>query len=92
MSPFPFLFLLSPVVHPAGRKPLTGDGPWQRFRVTAAGSQELTPALFDAAREHGWRLAELRPDPKTLETVFRDLAALPAGGSPAAAASKAVAS
>jgi ABC-2 type transport system ATP-binding protein len=69
----------------AGVEPVTGDGGWQRFRVTATSTKELTPMLFDAAREHGWRLAELRPDPKTLETVFRDLAAQPAGASKAVA-------
>ena len=73
-----------------GVEALAGDGSWQRFRVTGASNRELTPLLFDAAREHGWRLAELRSDPKTLETVFRDLAALPAMGT--AGASKAVAS
>ncbi len=62
---------------------------WQRFRVTAAGKAELTPRLYDAARSNDWRLAELRPDPKTLESVFRDLAATPGK---TATATKAVAS
>ena len=53
------------------------DAGWTRFRVTSRQRTELTPLLYDTARERGWRLSELRPDPKTLETVFRDLAEVP---------------
>ncbi len=34
---------------------------------------ELCPAIFDVARQRGWRVAELRPDRKTLESIFRGL-------------------
>ncbi|MCC6746888.1 MAG: ATP-binding cassette domain-containing protein [Deltaproteobacteria bacterium] len=43
------------------------------FRVVGEG-RELCPAIYDLARERGWRLAELRPDAQTLEAVFRGLA------------------
>jgi ABC-2 type transport system ATP-binding protein len=50
---------------------------FRRFRVTADrgdAGDSLCPTIFDLAREKNWRLAELRPDSKNLETVFRDLA------------------
>ena len=50
----------------------TGD--FTRWRVTSGGSDDLCPALFDALRTKSWKIGELRPDPKTLERVFRDLA------------------
>jgi len=50
----------------------TGD--FTRWRVTSGSSDDLCPALFDALRAKSWKIGELRPDPKTLERVFRDLA------------------
>jgi len=50
-------------------------GDFQRWRVTSSRSDDLCPALFDALRTTKWKIGELRPDPKTLERVFRDLAA-----------------
>jgi len=47
---------------------------FQRWRVTSNTSDELCPALFDALRATRWKIGELRPEPKTLERVFRDLA------------------
>ena len=38
-----------------------------------AKEHDLCPALFEAVRPTGWKVGELRPDPKTLERVFRDL-------------------
>jgi len=45
-----------------------------RWRVTSGTSDDLCPALFDALRTKTWKVGELRPEPKTLERVFRDLA------------------
>ena len=49
-------------------------GEFMRWRVTSGSTDELCPALFDALRATRWRIGELRPEPKTLERVFRDLA------------------
>ncbi|MBC7977218.1 MAG: ATP-binding cassette domain-containing protein [Myxococcales bacterium] len=49
-------------------------GAFTRWRVTSGTSDELCPALFEALRTTRWKIAELRPEPKTLERVFRDLA------------------
>jgi len=50
-------------------------GDFTRWRVTSKGAGELCPALFEALRSTQWKVGELRPEPKTLERVFRDLAA-----------------
>ncbi len=45
------------------------------FQVEADGktdSATLCPAIYDLARQRGWRLAELRTDRRSLESVFRD--------------------
>jgi len=47
---------------------------FRRWRVTSNATTELCPALFDALRTTSWKLGELRPEPKTLERVFRELA------------------
>jgi ABC-2 type transport system ATP-binding protein len=52
------------------------DGRFQRWRVTSETNDQLCPALFDLARDRGWRISELRSDSRTLETVFRQLAGL----------------
>jgi ABC-2 type transport system ATP-binding protein len=49
-------------------------GDFTRWRVTSGSADELCPALFEALRTTSWKISELRPDPKTLERVFRDLA------------------
>jgi hypothetical protein len=49
-------------------------GEFTRWRVTSGSADELCPALFDALRTTRWKIGELRPEPKTLERVFRDLA------------------
>ena len=49
------------------------DG-YNRYRVIGDAGLELCPAIFDIAKERSWRLAELRPEHRTLESVFRDLA------------------
>jgi ABC-2 type transport system ATP-binding protein len=50
-------------------------GDFTRWRVTSKGADDLCPALFEALRTTRWKVGELRPEPKTLERVFRDLAA-----------------
>jgi ABC-2 type transport system ATP-binding protein len=45
-----------------------------RYRITAAKDMNLCPAIYDVARQQNWRLAELRPETRTLESVFRELA------------------
>ena len=54
----------------------TADG-FARWRVTSSAADELCPALYDALRTTTWKVGELRPEPKTLERVFRDLAESP---------------
>ena len=49
-------------------------GDFTRWRVTSGSADELCPALFEALRTKSWKIGELRPEPKTLERVFRDLA------------------
>jgi ABC-2 type transport system ATP-binding protein len=49
-------------------------GDYQRWRITSDSNQELCPSLFDALRGKDWRIAELRSDTRTLESVFRELA------------------
>jgi ABC-2 type transport system ATP-binding protein len=49
-------------------------GDFTRWRVTSKSADDLCPALFDALRSTRWKVGELRPEPKTLERVFRDLA------------------
>jgi ABC-2 type transport system ATP-binding protein len=49
-------------------------GGFQRWRVTSSSADDLCPALFEKLRGTSWKLGELRPEPKTLERVFRDLA------------------
>ncbi|MEJ7603589.1 MAG: ATP-binding cassette domain-containing protein, partial [Kofleriaceae bacterium] len=46
----------------------------KHWRVTSSATAELCPALFEALRTTSWKVGELRPEPKTLERVFRDLA------------------
>jgi ABC-2 type transport system ATP-binding protein len=53
----------------------TDDGFWI-FRVLGGldSPKELCPRIYDLAREHSWPLRELRPDVRTLEAVFNELA------------------
>jgi ABC-2 type transport system ATP-binding protein len=50
------------------------DGGFSSWRITAEHEMELCPLVYDTARERGWRLAELRAEVRTLESVFRELA------------------
>jgi ABC-2 type transport system ATP-binding protein len=49
-------------------------GELARWRVTSTASGDVCVALFEALRKKAWKVGELRPEPKTLERVFRDLA------------------
>ena len=51
-----------------------GGNGFVRYRVTGDKDLDLCPLIFDVARDKAWRLAELRPETRTLESVFRELA------------------
>jgi len=59
-----------------GVEPLrTPDGfPGYRVLGKRQDGRDLCPAIYDLARENGWKLRELRRDVRTLETVFNELA------------------
>jgi ABC-2 type transport system ATP-binding protein len=67
--------LLGAIDGVTGVEPVGEAGDLQRWRVTSSASSDLCFALFDAVRTTSWKIGELRPEPKTLERVFRDLAA-----------------
>ncbi|MEL7370704.1 MAG: ATP-binding cassette domain-containing protein [Myxococcota bacterium] len=46
---------------------------YTRYRVTGEKEIELCPMLFSTAKDESWTLAELRPETRTLESVFREL-------------------
>jgi ABC-2 type transport system ATP-binding protein len=50
------------------------DDGFIRYRVTGRRDLVLSPKIFDLARNRNWRLAELRQETRTLESVFRELA------------------
>jgi gliding motility-associated transport system ATP-binding protein len=52
------------------------DDGFDHWRVTAS-TDDLCPALFDALKATSWKVAELRSDTRTLESVFRELAQTP---------------
>ncbi len=50
------------------------DG-YPAYRILGRGDgADLCPAIYNLARQEGWRLRELRRDVRTLETVFNELA------------------
>lgn len=51
------------------------EGEYRQWRVTSKGKEDLCPALFDALRKTDFKVGELRSDVRTLETVFREMAA-----------------
>jgi len=55
------------------------DEKYRRWRVISDHEADLCPAVFECLRGAGWKVGELRPDPKTLERVFRDLATTETG-------------
>ena len=44
------------------------------YRIRGQNGVDLCPAIYDLAREQGWPVREIRPDVRTLETVFNQLA------------------
>ncbi len=53
----------------------TAEGfPMFRVRGQDGDGADLCPTIYELAREQGWPLRELRPDVRTLETVFNELA------------------
>ncbi|MEZ4271794.1 MAG: ATP-binding cassette domain-containing protein [Myxococcota bacterium] len=49
------------------------DG-YRQWRVETQGKQDdLCPEIFNSVRQKNWSISELRSDPRTLETVFREL-------------------
>lgn len=49
---------------------IEGENGFVRYRLEGE-NPELCLAIHDVVREKGWRIAELRPDVRTLESVFR---------------------
>jgi ABC-2 type transport system ATP-binding protein len=58
-------------------EPVGDTGGFTRWRVTSSSADNLCATLFDALRTTSWKIGELRPEPKTLERVFHDLADRP---------------
>jgi ABC-2 type transport system ATP-binding protein len=58
-------------------EPVGDTGGFTRWRVTSSAADNLCSTLFDALRTTSWKIGELRPEPKTLERVFHDLADRP---------------
>ena len=44
------------------------------YRVKGRAGVDLCPAIYNLAREQNWSVREIRPDVRTLETVFNQLA------------------
>lgn len=63
-------------MHRVGSVQATVDVGGHPAFLVQAGSEgvDLCPAIYDMARQHDWPLRELRPDVRTLETVFNELA------------------
>ena len=53
------------------RPALSADG-YPTWRITGGG--DITPRIFELAREHNWALRELRRDAVTLESFFKQVA------------------
>ena len=49
------------------------------YRLDLDGRDDVGEAVYQAVRERGWSLAELRRDDRTLEQVFRELTESTAG-------------
>jgi ABC-2 type transport system ATP-binding protein len=54
-------------------KSARGNG-YPTYRIQSQGGVDLCPAIYELARRHDWPVRELRPDVRTLETVFNQLA------------------
>jgi len=50
-----------------------GAGGFHTYRLSLTGGDDAGPAIYEAVRQRGWPLAELRRDERTLEQVFREV-------------------
>ena len=46
------------------------EGDFQRCALTPRAGHDLRPAIYDLAREHGWRLRELTCSRHSLEDIY----------------------
>jgi len=53
---------------------LKQDDGYPAYRVVGKKNTDLSPTIYELAREHDWPLRELRRDVRTLESVFNELA------------------
>lgn len=53
---------------------IRGSNGHPTYRIRGQAGLDLCPAIYDLARQHNWPVRELRPDVRTLETVFNQLA------------------
>jgi ABC-2 type transport system ATP-binding protein len=51
----------------------TGADRFHTYRLRLSGEGDIGETVYEAVRERGWALRELRRDDKTLEQVFREL-------------------
>ncbi len=51
-----------------------GGNGFVQYRVIGQKDAALCPLIFDVAKDKDWRLSELRPETRTLESVFNELA------------------
>ncbi len=61
-----------------GVEPFQAAGGYAGYRIVSnpavTTGNDLGPAIYDLARAHDWPVRELRPDVRTLESVFNELA------------------
>jgi ABC-2 type transport system ATP-binding protein len=57
-----------------GIEALTTPDGFPAYRLLGTAKADLTPGVYNLARENAWPLRELRRDVRTLETVFNQLA------------------
>ena len=69
------LAAISGVEHVGVEDDGAGDSGWTRWRVVSNDNEQLCPAIHDVVRAQGWRIAELRTQSRSLEAVFREMAA-----------------
>ena len=59
-------------------EPFQAAGGYAGYRIVSnpavTTGNDLGPAIYDLARAHDWPVRELRPDVRTLESVFNELA------------------
>lgn len=55
-------------------KPIRSTDGHPAYHILGQDGVDLCPAIFDLARHENWPVRELRPDARTLETVFNRLA------------------